>query len=78
MSFYEELRRHWLGATDEEISGGHSTPDEVRTRRAKNLGKLTEKALENIVQGVMNGDVKASIWLDERGLIDLPNKKNGG
>ncbi len=78
MSFYEELRRHWLGASDEEIGAGHSSPEEVRARRAQNLAKLTEKALENIVRGVMDGDVPASIWLDERGLIDLPNKKNGG
>ena len=72
MSLYRELRRHWLGESDEEIAGKKSTPEDVQKRRARDLAKLTEKALENIVRGVVNGDVQATIWLDERRLIQLP------
>ena len=72
MSFYRELRRHWQGESDEEIASHKSTPDDVQKRRARDLAKLTNKAIENIVNGVMDGDVQAAIWLDERGLIQLP------
>ena len=72
MSYYRELRRHWMGESDEEIAGQKSTPEVVQEHRARDLAKLTDKALTNIVEGVMKGDVQAAIWLDERGLIRLP------
>ena len=73
MSHYKELRQYWQGLTDAQIAEtAGRTVEDVRREREGQLAALTDKALENIVAAAMTGDVQASIWLDQRGLIELP------
>lgn len=68
MSFKSALRRHWLGKT----RAGDSEAV------AEQLESLTDTALKNIVRAAMKGDAQASMWLVDRGLIELPRGNTHG
>ena len=73
------LKQHWRGVPAEEIRvrddrpGGQ--PLNVEREIAKQLKSLEDGVLDSIIKRASGGELDAVAWLEVRGLICLPDKR---
>lgn len=75
------LREMWMGRFPQDIGADLKTPisaEQVEAEVSIQSRKLVADVLDGIVKRAVAGDLEAVTWLEDRGLLEMPDHSDDG